>query len=78
MQTVLTAVVSDQERFDGIETLVQAPSIEKEEQDQNLLDVQQLGDNVLILSEADDLGTQQRLLCSPKMYKEKAKEAIGA
>lgn len=30
-QTVLTAVVSNQERFDGIETVVQAPSFEKEE-----------------------------------------------
>jgi hypothetical protein len=31
-QTVLTAVVANQERFDGIETVVQAPSFEKEEQ----------------------------------------------
>jgi hypothetical protein len=30
-QTVLTAVVANQERFDGIETVVQAPSFEKEE-----------------------------------------------
>jgi hypothetical protein len=30
-QTVLTAVVSNKERFDGLETVVQAPSLEKEE-----------------------------------------------
>jgi hypothetical protein len=30
-QTVLTAVVANQERFDGVETIVQAPSFEKEE-----------------------------------------------
>ena len=30
-QTVLTAVVSNEERFDGLETVVQAPSFEKEE-----------------------------------------------
>jgi hypothetical protein len=30
-QTVLTAVVSNHERFDGVETIVQAPSFEKEE-----------------------------------------------
>ena len=31
-QTVLTAVVSNQERFDGVETVVQAPSFTKEEE----------------------------------------------
>lgn len=31
-QTVLTAVVSNQERFDGIETVVQAPNFQKEEE----------------------------------------------
>lgn len=29
-----------------------------------------VGDNVLVVSEADDLATQRGLLCSPKMYKE--------
>jgi hypothetical protein len=31
-QTVLTAVVANQERFDGVDTVVQTPSFEKEEQ----------------------------------------------
>lgn len=29
-----------------------------------------IGDNVLIVSEADDLATQQSLFCSPRMYKQ--------
>lgn len=32
--------------------------------------IRAVGDNVLIISEADDLTTQRGLLCSPRMYKE--------